>query len=161
MASTIASLGKAHAKAIKEATDAAKTAETSRDAQHAEDLGLAEMGISDATGRRLIREHVAGLPEAERTDGSAGWLKARRAAVEEHAKDGTKPAPPVLNWLSGYEQPKGNGRADPPAPRGPNPPPNTSRGANDRGGDGVGLAGIQGADTGTLDAAFGWEAPST
>jgi len=110
--------------AVKAAKEEAGKSVSALQAQHNEDLGLAELGIKDPTGRRLIREHVAALPEAERKAGSPAWLKGHLAAAKARQEDPEKPDPPALPWLTGYLQaPEQKSEEKPP----PNIDANTGR----------------------------------
>jgi len=101
--SRITEMEAAHAAALKAAREeAAKSvADVARRGQ--EDIALVESGIRDATVRDMLRSHVARLPEADRKDGAAGWLKSRRAALDAHRADPEKvAAPEPMPWLDAY-----------------------------------------------------------
>jgi len=142
-----------HKVALKKAVEEAAAGVGKLQSQHMEDLSLAELGITDPVGRRLIREHVAGLPDDQRKEGSAGWLKARRAALEEHARDPEKPAPPPLPWLQGYERrvaPQQTETQTQPVVR---PPPGVDRDTRTRSTSGYTPDNL---DDNAIDSAFGW-----
>lgn len=145
-------------KATKKARDEAEASVTNLRAQHADEIALAELGITDPMGRRLIREHVLTLPEDQRKEGAGGWYKARRAAAEAHEADPKQPAPERLAWLEGYERPpeaQAPRQAARPAGKG-EPPPAIGGGARRQGAQGFGVDDLS---DDVLGAAFGDQPP--
>lgn len=120
--------------------------------RHVEDLALAaEHGIRDPLGRDLIRRHVETLPEAERKDGAVGWMARRKAALEAHRADATKPAPETPPWLLGYEQ---TGQTQQPANQAQQrqaAPPRTDTGTSRAQGAGFDMAALM-REAGTKDS---------